>query len=253
MWFNILILFSISVFLNLLMYLIAFSFKTDKLTDISYSISFLLLGIINFVYFSSQDVMDIILLVLLNLWAIRLGTYLFVRINTMGHDHRFDNIRNNWKSFLGFWIMQGISVSIIMLSILFASSVTGKSFGWIEIIGVLIAFSGFSIEAIADQQKFLFKMQNPNKFAQLGLWKNIRHPNYLGEILIWIGISIAVIRFSGVGSWWIPFISPLWIIFLLVKFSGIPPLEKSWKERYKDNPEFQEYYENSWRLIPGLY
>jgi steroid 5-alpha reductase family enzyme len=120
------------------------------------------------------------------------------------------------------------------------------------IIGVVIWLLGWIIESIADFQKFKFKQKNPDSFFNGGLYSKVRHPNYLGEILVWIGIFIFTI--PSLDGWaWLSIISPIWIVVLLVKISGIPLLEdKAWK-KYGDNPEFKKYLKNSWRLIPGLY
>lgn len=243
----------LSVGINLFMFLIAYKLQTDKLTDISYSITFCTLTISAFLIRSDKSVPDIIMLVLVNLWSIRLGSYLLNRIYHMGHDKRFDNIRKSFLSFLGFWIVQGISVFIITLPFLLLVKNPETSLNMGFILFSIVALIGIVIEHLADQQKFLFKKQNPNQFIQHGLWKKLRHPNYLGEILVWLGIGLSAFFVLPANGSLIALISPFWIIFLLVGFSGIPPLEKVWKEKYKDNQEFQKYYKQSWRLVPYLY
>lgn len=235
------------------MFLIAYKLQTDKVTDISYSATFMISVLGLFVLRSSQDIVDKIVLSIIFLWAIRLGLYLLVRIHTMGRDNRFDHIRNSFKSFLGFWIVQGISVTIICLPVILSFNTGNKNLTTIGYIGISIALIGFLIETVADNQKYSFKKLNPDTFIQSGLWAKIRHPNYLGEILFWIGIFL--ISLSGITNniLYLGVISPLWIVFLLIKFSGIPPLEKKWAEKYKDNVLFQNYYNKSYRLIPGIY
>lgn len=88
---------------------------------------------------------------------------------------------------------------------------------------------------------------------QTGLWKKIRHPNYLGEILFWTFLSLSVTANLPIMYWTWTLIGPLWLIFLLIFFSGIPPLEKKWNEKYSGSVEFKEYINQSWRLIPGIY
>ena len=243
----------VSLGINLLMFLVAYKYQTDKLTDASYSITFITLSTWIFFHFSEKSIVDTIIYMLICLWALRLGIYLFKRIQFTGRDKRFDKIRSSFKSFLGFWIVQGISVFIIILSQFISSQHHDKTLNLLIITGVIIALAGFIVETIADNQKFNFKLNHPNKFISTGLWKKIRHPNYLGEIMFWIGIFILCSANSNISHIIIASISPLWISFLLIKFSGIPPLEEKWKSKYKDNLAFQKYYQNSKRLIPNIY
>lgn len=235
------------------MFFIAFKLQTDKITDISYSATFIISVLGMFFMRSTQDIIDIIILLLIITWAVRLGMYLLIRIHTMGRDNRFDHIRNSFKSFLGFWIVQGISVSIICLPIILSYNTGNKILSIITFVGVGIALCGFLIETVADHQKYVFKKENPDNFIQTGLWSNIRHPNYLGEILFWSGIFLISLSSCSNYILYLGIISPLWISFLLLKFSGIPPLEKKWEEKYKHNPSFQSYYKKTSRLIPGIY
>jgi steroid 5-alpha reductase family enzyme len=253
MWQDFLLFLGISIGFNLAMFLVAYKLQTDKITDISYSATFITSVLGMFLLRSSNDVVDFSILILILFWATRLGTYLLVRIHTMGQDNRFDNIRNSFKSFLSFWIVQGFSVTIICIPIILSFNIADKELSTIGWLGIGIAIIGFLIETIADMQKYSFKKENPDTFIQSGLWTYIRHPNYLGEILFWIGVFL--ISISGFENSIVFFgaISPLWIIFLLLKFSGIPPLEKKWAEKYKDNNQFQVYYKRSYRLIPGIY
>jgi steroid 5-alpha reductase family enzyme len=79
---------------------------------------------------------------------------------------------------------------------------------------------------VADAQKFNFKFdkENKGKFIQKGLWKYSRHPNYCGEVLVWLGISIFVLR--SLQNWqYFTMISPVFVYLLLSKVSGVPLLE----------------------------
>ena len=253
MWQDFFLFLGISIGFNLAMFLVAYKLQTDKITDISYSATFITSVLGMFLLRSSNDVVDFSILILILFWAIRLGTYLLIRIHRMGQDNRFDHIRNSFKSFLSFWIVQGVSVTIICIPIILSFNIADKELSIIGCIGIVIAILGFLIESIADKQKYSFKKENPDAFIQTGLWTNIRHPNYLGEILFWVGIFLLSISGFENSIVFVGIISPSWIIFLLLKFSGIPPLEKKWAEKYKDNNQFQVYYHRSYKLIPGIY
>lgn len=250
---TVLLAFAFSISLNLMMYGIAYLIQTDKLTDLSYSLTFIIIALTGYFLISAKDPVDNILLILILVWAFRLGTYLFVRINRIGHDARFNDIRNNPVSFFGFWFMQGISVAIIMIFYILAIKTEAK-----EVNGLTMIFSGLamlflSLEALSDYQKYKFKLKNPGEFMTKGLWKKLRHPNYTGEIFFWLSLScISAVHLKG--TWLLlNFVSPLWIACIIIFFSGIPPLEKIWKVKYKENKAFKEYWNSSWRLIPYIY
>ena len=215
----------VSITINLLAFSLAYRYQTDKLTDITYSITFILLTCCAIYYFS-QTTMDYLIFGLISIWAFRLGAYLFLRINKMKKDARFDDMRGSFSSFIKFWLLQAVSVWIILLPVLFFILSNSKEVFWL---GIIIWFIGLSIETIADHQKYSFKLQEENQgvFISSGLWKFSRHPNYFGEILCWI-----------------------FIIVLLVFVSGIPLLERSADQKYGDRKDYQHYKKNTNVLIP---
>ena len=242
-----------SLGINFTMFLVAYILQTDKLTDISYSLTFALLSAFGFVFYSGKDMVDILALVLILVWAFRLGSYLFMRIHKIGRDKRFDNIRINFKSFFLFWLMQGLTVAIVLIPFMLLISDTEKPLDSIPVVCILISATGLILETIADQQKYRFKLNNANQFMNSGVWRFIRHPNYTGELMFWFGIGLLSAHYMN-GSYILLSLSgPIWISYIIIRFSGIPPLEKTWKDKYSDNSEFKEYWNKSWRLIPFIY
>ncbi|MFA5745546.1 MAG: DUF1295 domain-containing protein [archaeon] len=240
----------ISLIIQMILFIPAFLFKTDKLTDLSYSLSFVILAF--FAFFSStHDAVRIILLLMILLWALRLGSYLFYRINKIGRDTRFDDIRNNFFKFFMFWFLQGVSVFVIMINSLFIfSSNSNSNFNYLSLIGVAIWALGLSIEAISDIQKFNFKQNNKDKWINSGLWTYARHPNYFGEMLCWAGIFIYTAFYLNSITLIYSVISPLFIIFLLLFVTGIPTLEKKYDAQFKDNKEYLLYKKKTNLLLP---
>lgn len=241
----------LSLIINTAMFLIAFWKQTDKVTDITYSLTFIALASVGF-FASEKSTVDIVILSLVVLWAIRLGGFLLSRVRSMGRDKRFDKMRPKFFNFLAFWMLQAISVFIVSLSFLFIFREVGKIPNTIFYLGVVLASLGLILETTADFQKNKFKNINKSSFMDKGVWKYIRHPNYLGEILFWLGIFTAGSTYL-TNSIWIAFLGPVWIIILLTKLSGIPLLEKKWEKTYGTNPAFRVYQKKSWRLIPYLY
>lgn len=241
--------FAFSIGFNLFLYAIAYFLQTDKITDISYCLTFVILSAFS-LFHSKHSIIDIIFFIAVLIWGLRLGAYLFHRIHKIGRDQRFDKIRINPVSFLFFWIMQGLTCFIVLIPIILAHANRDKEFNFVFVLGIVIAGIGFLIESIADHQKFKFKMSNPNQFMKEGLWGFVQHPNYLGDLLFWWGIFIASIPFI---NWYVAIISPVWMSFIIIKFSGIPILQKKWKAQYGSDPGFQKYQKTTKKMIPFLY
>ena len=245
---NILTFLAISVIFNLIVFILAFKFRTDKLTDISYALTFIFLILLGF-FINEYDIWKLILILMVLLWAFRLGIYVLIRINKIGKDKRFDKIRNNFYKFLGFCLLQGISVWIILIPSLFFLF-SEINFTFVSFVGIIIWFLGFLIESISDYQKFNFNKKYSGKFISTGLWKYSRHPNYFGEILCWIGIYLFVFSSLSLIEGIISLIGPIFIIILLVFVSGIPKLENLSDKRWKNDKKYWEYKRKTSILVP---
>lgn len=236
---------------NVAAYIWAYLNQSDHLTDISYSLCFIGLSTYLFILKGDYTFGRSILLLMVTLWGLRLGGFLIYRISKMGKDYRFDAFRGSWSGFLKFWILQSVSIWIIALPVIFGLSAESPEFFRA---GFSVWLVGWIIEAVADFQKFKFKSLPGNKehFISTGLYSRIRHPNYLGEILIWTGIFLYVLPvFSG---WsWIAIISPIWLIILLVFISGIPLIDANAKIKYGNNPAYMAYRKKSWYILPYIY
>lgn len=241
----------ISVGINLAIFIPAYLLKTDKFTDISYSITFILLTI--FGYLSSpMNLNHTVLLLLVIIWAARLGTYLFIRIHKMKRDKRFDEMRESFTSFLGFWLLQGFTVWAVMIpSTLYFDNITAE-ISLLSYLGVFVWALGLIIESVADFQKYKFKNnpKNKGKWIESGLWKYSRHPNYFGEITLWLGVYLYTLpgligleKLLGV-------VGPTYIAILILFVSGIPLLEKKAEKKWGDNKNYREYKEETNLLIP---
>ncbi len=239
----------IAIGLNLVFFIIAYSLQTDKLTDMTYSLTFIAIAVTGLVY-SEKHLAHYIMAGLIVAWAVRLGGFLMRRVHAIGRDDRFDSLRPYFFKFLGFWTMQALTCVLVSISALLVFANQNPKLDLIFFLGVGIALVGLGIETIADNQKYKFKNNFPDKFMQTGLWKKIRHPNYTGEIIFWIGLSIAALS-SSYG--YLAFLSPIWISFILIRFSGIPLLREKWENRYGLQEEFKDYKERSWYLFPYIY
>lgn len=199
------------------------------------------------------DLRGMVVAAMVAIWTIRLGTFLFMRIHAAGgSDSRFEKIKVNPARFLVAWTLQALWViltaSAALAIITSSTRVQLEIFFWI---GTAVWIIGFAFEAVADAQKSAFKddPKNEGKFINVGLWKWSRHPNYFGEITLWTGILIiAVPVLSGLS--WLVVISPIFVFLLLTKISGINLQDAQAKERWGDDPAYQQYRKNTPALFP---
>lgn len=233
------------------MFIPAYMYKTDKLTDLSYALSFIVLSTIAFIS-SQKEFTQLLLLLMVVLWAVRLGGFLFLRIRKQKRDKRFDEMRNSVWKFGRFWLLQGVSVYVILVASLLVWNRDVVEIGWLNWVGLAVFFSGLLIESTADYQKrkFSLKAENKDKWIDIGLWSISRHPNYFGEMLVWIGVY--TFAFSNlIGSErLIGLVSPLYIICLLLFVSGIPLLENSADLKWSESKEYKSYKRRTPVLIP---
>ncbi len=245
-------LLGLSVVIQILFFIPSFLFKTEKLYDLIGSSTYLI--VISYAYISIDDksVTDTLLFIFVSTWAVRLGTYLFTRINRDKEDVRFEKAKKNFFWFLQYWMGQALWVSITSCAAVIAILKNeNNSLNIFLILGSIVWIGGFTIEVIADLQKNKFKkiQDTNNKFISTGLWSKSRHPNYFGEISLWVGIYIiSVPSFTGIE--YLTLISPIFVCILLTRMSGINMLEKIADQRYGNLPEYQEYKKNTPVLIP---
>ena len=235
---------------NIVMFVPAYIKQTDKLTDISYGVSFALLGIFAFMR-SEKSAMHVLLLIAILAWSLRISTFLLIRIRKMGRDVRFDDMRNRFFAFLRFWLVQGVSVFVVLLCSLIAWTNSGSRITALSIAGLTLFFAGLLMEATADLEKFKFNNnpKNKGKWIDVGLWRKTRHPNYLGEMSVWTGIYIFVVPSLSGWQMAVAAVSPLYIIGLLSFVSGIPLLEKSADKRWGKDDDYKKYKKE----VPVLY
>jgi steroid 5-alpha reductase family enzyme len=249
-------LFALCVFLSVLIqwfaFIPAYRLQTERFYDLTGSFTFLLLLATIWLLGPLPDGRTMLLSLLIAIWAIRLGSFLFRRIRRSGKDGRFDEFKPSLIRFLLVWTMQGLWVSFSLAAALAAMTTTLRKdldvFAWI---GALIWLLGFGIEVIADHQKHQFRKrpENKDRFITTGLWAWSRHPNYFGEIVLWIGIAIIAVPVLR-GWQWITLISPFFVIFLLTKVSGIPMLEERADEKWGGQADYEAYKKRTPVLVP---
>lgn len=237
-----------------LVFIPAYIFQTEKFFDLTGSLTYISVITGAVIFSEGVDGRSILLAALVVIWAIRLGSFLFGRIKKAGKDDRFDEIKPSFIRFLNVWTIQGLWVTFTMAAALVAiTTTTRKELDLFAIVGFLIWVFGFAIEVIADSQKSRFSANpdNKGKFIQTGLWSISRHPNYFGEIVLWIGV--AVIALPILQGWqWVALISPVFVAFLLIGVSGIPLLENKADKKWGGQEDYESYKKRTPILIPWL-
>ena len=226
--------------------------RTDTVTDLSYSLTFALLAVV-LLFTGARQPVQLVASLLVVIWAVRLGAYLFRRILRMKVDHRFDGMREQPLRFARFWLLQAITVAVVMLpvSYLLDRDHLPAGFGAWNLAGVLIWLVGLLVEAVADAQKAAFraKEENRGRFVASGLWRYSRHPNYFGEMLVWWGLFVYAVPVLH-GPAFAVVIGPVFITVLLLFVSGIPLVERSADEKYGSDDAYRDYKRQTSILVP---
>ena len=233
----------------------AYLLQTEKFFDISGSITYI--SVVAYCFLNNYDPLfvnigNMILSIIIIIWALRLGSFLFIRIKKAGEDIRFREIKKSPSRFFMTWTFQGMWVSLCSACAL-AGVAKGIIINNYFYCGLAIFLIGFIVEIVADTQKTKFRSnpKNKDKFINSGLWKFSRHPNYMGEILLWLGISIISLS-SLEGLELATLISPFFTYLLLVYVSGIRILEYNGDKKWGHLESYKIYKKNTPRLIGFL-
>jgi len=247
----ILLSFAIALAVNGAFFAFAAARRTDVVTDLSYSLTFALLAVV-LLFAGAAEPVQLVASLLVVVWAARLGIYLFRRIMRTKVDHRFDGMRDQPLRFARFWLLQAITVAVVMLPVSYLLDQDDPpGLGAWSIVGAAVWLVGLLIEAVADAQKAAFraKEENRGRFVASGLWRYSRHPNYFGEMLVWWGLFLYVVPVLH-GAAFVLVIGPVFITLLLLFVSGIPLLEKSADEKYGSDGAYRDYKRRTSILVP---
>lgn len=201
----------------------------------------------------------LVLCLLLTVFGCRLGTYLLVRERKAAAYRKilYDPALQKKKPVgvvVSVWLFCAILYVAQVSPVAFrlmntaAGAEVGDLWAWI---GAAVALCGILLETFADMQKSAAKKRNPKRFVDTGLYRIVRCPNYLGEVVIWTGVLL-----SGIGAglvWWQWLIVAIgYIGIIYVMFSGARRLELRQNEVYGSDPEYQAYVKKTPILIPLL-
>ncbi len=237
-----------------LVFIPAYWRQTEKFFDLTGSLTYITVSTLALFLSAGVDGRAILVWALVVIWAVRLGIFLFRRIQKAGKDDRFDEIKPSFIRFLNVWTIQGLWVTFTMAAALVTITTTNrKEMDLFALVGFLVWIFGFTMEVMADHQKSRFSANpdNKGKFIQTGLWSRSRHPNYFGEIVLWVGVMI--IALPVLQGWqWVALISPIFVTLLITRVSGVPLLEKKADQKWGGQAEYEAYKKHTPVLIPRL-
>ena len=226
--------------------------KTEQYYDLTGSITYLTVTGVALLLSEGLDARAVIAGVMVGVWALRLGTFLFRRVRRDGKDGRFDEIKLDPLRFFMAWTLQGLWVLLtVACALAIITSLDRQPLEWVAYVGIGVWIIGFTIEVVSDRQKAAFRRDDANagRFITTGLWAWSRHPNYFGEIVLWTGMAIMAVPILS-GWRWVVLISPIFVTVLLTRISGIPMLERRAEQRWGDDEEFRRYTDSTPVLVP---
>jgi len=242
----------VSFLLNGLLFIPAYLYQTERYFDLSGSLTYWALLTTTLALSPEVDPRDLLISGMIALWATRLGSFLFLRIQRDGSDGRFDRLKTRAPRFLMVWTLQGLWVLLTAACGLTAiSSATKAPLGILAMVGTGLWVIGMLIEVTADLQKKRFRLraENADRFISTGIWAWSQHPNYFGEILLWLGV--ALVALPALSGWqFLTLISPLLLFVLLTRISGIPLLDARARDRWGADNDYQTYIRRTPVLIP---
>ena len=235
-------------------FLIAWSIHSERFFDLVGSLTYL--GAVGFclALAESPGFHSCLVAAMVAIWALRLGTFLARRIHANGSDSRFDAMKYRFAWFLFTWTTQGLWVLATAGAALGAITQTGRTgVGPLTFLGISLWVVGFGLEVAADEQKRRFRTEpdNRGRFITIGLWGRSRHPNYVGEILLWCGIAVlAAPALTGWGH--LTLLSPVFVWLLLTRVSGVLLLEAAADRKWGDHADYLAYKARTPVLWPRL-
>lgn len=230
----------------------AYLLQSERFYDLTGSLTYMAVTATAVALGPEIDARSLVLLAVVVIWAARLGGYLLRRIRKAGKDDRFDEIKPSFPRFLIAWTTQGLWVTLTLAAALAAITTSEREqLGALSFVGLAVWVVGIGIEATADYQKSRFRADPASKgrFIRSGLWSWSRHPNYFGEIVLWVGVALIAVPVLH-GWQWVTLISPVFVAFLLIRVSGIPMLERKADGKWGGQEDYEDYKAGTSVLVP---
>ena len=241
--------------IQIIVFIPSFIFRTEHYYDLTGGITYISTVVMALILKNSYQGIDLISLLLgsmVIIWATRLSSFLFLRVKKSGEDVRFKKIKHSFSWFLMTFMLQGMWVFMCIFPALIVISSFNSEINNYAIVGSIVWLFGFLFEIIADNQKSNFNKFNKGEFISSGLWSITRHPNYFGEFILWLGITIASLGYID-NYKYVLLLTPIFVYLLLTKVSGVNLLEEIGEKRWGNSKEYQKYKEKTPLFFPKLF
>ena len=248
-------IFILTFLVQFIVFLPSYSYQTEHYYDLTGGVTFI--SVILFSLYAKYitlglDLRSTIIGLMIVIWALRLSSFLFLRVKKVGEDVRFKEIKKSFSRFLLAFTLQGFWVFMCTFPALIVLTSSNFEVDIFLIFGSILWLFGFLYEVIADKQKSNFNINNKGKFISSGLWSLSRHPNYFGEITLWTGITIISITVLS-GFQYLALLTPLFIFRLLNNISGVNLLEDIGNKRWGSEKEYQTYIKKTPKFFPKIF
>ena len=225
--------------------------------SLGYGFSIAGIGVALFVLFRENlTPVTVVLSLLLIVYGCRLGGYLLIRErrsasyqNTMKHEIKDGSDMNLILKIL-VWATCAL-LYVCEASPVFFRLENAAGTDTVSIIGTIIMALGIILESASDLTKNRFKKEHPKRFCDVGLFRIVRCPNYLGEVLIWTGVFLSGVTALHGALQWIAAISG-WVCIVYIMFGGARRLELRQNKNYGNDPEYQKYVKTTPILLPFI-
>tara|TARA_B100001741_G_scaffold46879_1_gene34786 strand:+ start:437 stop:1273 length:837 start_codon:yes stop_codon:yes gene_type:complete len=241
--------------IQIIVFIPSFIFRTEHYYDLTGGITYISTVVMALILKNSYQGIDLISLLLgsmVIIWATRLSSFLFLRVKKSGEDVRFKKIKHSFSWFLMTFMLQGMWVFMCIFPALIVISSFNSEINNYAIVGSIVWLFGFLFEIIADNQKSNFNKFNKGEFISNGLWSITRHPNYFGEFILWLGITIASLGYID-NYKYVLLLTPIFVYLLLTRVSGVNLLEEIGEKRWGNSKEYQKYKEKTPLFFPKLF
>ncbi len=242
-------------------------YKYVYFISLGYGFSVAAMGVAMFImYYDVIGFGTLVMCVLFLVYGCRLGGYLLIREiksasyrSTMKKEIK-DGSSMKMVAKVSIWVscalLYALQVSPLLFRLMDAQSVLDKNeeaviggTDVVTVIGTVIMALGIILESAADLQKSAAKKLNPSRFCDTGLYKIVRCPNYLGEVLFWTGVFVSGVNIYGsVWQWIAAAFGYVCIVYIM--FGGARRLEVRQNRNYGEDPEYQEYVKKTPILLP---
>ncbi|GAB4148065.1 MAG: DUF1295 domain-containing protein [Sphingomonadales bacterium] len=240
----------------LLLWLVSLAIKDSSIVDMIWGPGLALVAWVGYVFGAGVPERKLLVAVLVTIWASRLAIYIIWR-NWGAEDRRYARLRAHvegqgknfaWHSLTHIYLYQGLAMWVTSFTLQIAQTYQAPvDLGLLAYAGVALWAFGLLYESIADWQLAAFRRNpaNAGKTMMSGLWRYSRHPNYFGEITVWIGLFLIACE-NWVGA--LTVFSPIFIAYNIIGPTGASIVER---RMHKKRPDFAAYRERTNFIIPG--